>query len=212
MFDHTPPVLRRIALVLGISVLLAACAGSPAGSPHQTAVRSSEPTTSMAPTESAPSETASQSTSAGAVTSFVGEHLRGSRQPVLDVLADLGYQCGAERPNPPDVPTIVCTFSGAGVNEAVVMFAAADDFRGVGLFTYDRNRMAEFLAAMGSEDISGSLMDGLGRIADMGTLPDSICPLPCESDRSGEDLGNIEARTSVYEDLLLFVALQEVDF
>jgi len=212
MFEYRSATLRRIALVLGTSLVLAGCAVGTGATPGETPFTTSEATASTAPTAAVTTETAVTTAAPDAVMSFVGLHLRSSRVPVLDALDELGYECGAERLNPPDVPTIVCTFPGGTANEAVVVFAAADDFRGLGLFTYDRDRMAEFLSVMGSEDISANLMGDLERTAEIAAQPDSICPFPCETVQSGPELGNVEAHMSVYGDLLLFAALQEVNF
>lgn len=93
------------------------------------------------------------------------------------------------------------------------MFAAVDDFRGVGLVTYDQERLAEFFTVLGSEEISERLMAAIENTIELGSQPNSFCPLPCAGNESGGVLGTrTEARFSVSEDLLIIGVLQELDF
>lgn len=203
--DDVTRCLRGGTAAVAALLVLAGCTGSPSAS-------ASPSVTEAEGTPVAIDSSSPRSSSAAVETSLVESQVRGSRQPVLDALADLGYHCGAENENVGDVPSIICTFDTALENEFVVVFGGADDFRGVGLFTYDEDRLAEFLAVLGTEEISERLMGSILGTIELGQQADSLCPLPCQAISSGGTLGGIEAVTNVGEDLLLFAALQEEGF
>ena len=196
--------LRDGTAAVAALLVLAGCTGSPSSSASPSVA---EPAGTPVVVDSSP-----RSSSAPVETSLVESQVRGSRQPVLNALADLGYQCGAENQNVGDVPSIICTFDSASENEFVVVFGGAADFRGVGLFTFDEDRLAEFLAVLGTEEISERLIGSIRGTIELGQQADSLCPLPCQAISSGGTLGGIEAVTNVGEDLLLFAALQEEGF
>ena len=117
-----------------------------------------------------------------------------------------------EVPHLNDLPTISCTFEGAGPNEGALMFATATDFRGVGALTYDRARLAAFLVAIGSPEISDDLVGRIDSILRLAAMPNSPCPLACEMTTSGPAYGRLEGRIAVEKDLLLIGILQEFGF
>jgi hypothetical protein len=114
--------------------------------------------------------------------------------------------------NPGDLPAITCDYAGASPNEGVLVYAAADDFRGIGLMTYDRARIGAFLVAFGSQAISDELTESIDGAIRVANMPESRCPFPCEVVTSGPEFGRLEGRVEVYEDLLMVAILQESGF